>query len=379
MFRKIICTTVTSVFLAVASGSVAEPSSEYSAAQLKEDFAALYSGLASAHFDLYANRSRQEYDALFERMYAELDGPLDQHQARVQFQKFAAFGNVAHARIESDHQSYEAYRNAGGKVFPVYLRIVDGRSYVDENHSGNPELQPAMEIVALNGKPMSAWLDAASTNLSADTPYIAHSILEFMLPMYLWLEAGPVDEFALTVRTEGEASTVINIPALSREQMQKNRDQLVESFALDATSREATMLAGDVAYLRPGPFYNVENPQNPWNNEAFVEFVDDAFLAFIDAGAQQLIIDLRQNPGGDNSFSDPMVAWFATEPFRFASSFHIRSSQQARASNQARLDTNPASVEGASGFFAEQYAAVPYGDIFGYPVELVQATSWCPV
>jgi hypothetical protein len=35
--------------------------------------------------------------------------------------------------------------------------------------------------------------------------------------------------------------------------------------------------------------------------------------------ARRLIIDLRGNPGGDNLFSDVMVSWFATRPFRFAS------------------------------------------------------------
>lgn len=33
---------------------------------------------------------------------------------------------------------------------------------------------------------------------------------------------------------------------------------------------------------------------------------------------------LRDNPGGDNSFSDRMVAWFASRPFRFSDEFSIR-------------------------------------------------------
>ena len=63
-------------------------------------------------------------------------------------------------------------------------------------------------------------------------------------------------------------------------------------------------------------------------------------LGFEAEGVDGVVIDLRQNPGGDNSFSDPMVAWFATEPFRFASSFHVRSSVEAHASNQARIDNS---------------------------------------
>jgi C-terminal processing protease CtpA/Prc len=40
-----------------------------------------------------------------------------------------------------------------------------------------------------------------------------------------------------------------------------------------------------------------------------------------------LILDLRGNPGGDNSFSDYMVAYFATRPFSFTSAFYVKTSQ----------------------------------------------------
>ncbi len=102
-------------------------------AELKEDFEALYAGLASAHYDLYAHRSRAEYDELYERMLAGLDAPMTRQEASLLFQRFAAFGNVAHARVEVDRTPYEDYRANGGKVLPLYLRIVDGRAYVKDN------------------------------------------------------------------------------------------------------------------------------------------------------------------------------------------------------------------------------------------------------
>ena len=335
---------------------------------LKADFAALYAGLRSAHYDLYAHRSKADYDALFEETLAGIDTPLREREARVLFQRFVAYGKVAHARIDYDRSAYDEYRANGGKVFPVFLRIVDGRAYVGDNYSGEARLAPGSEILAINGTAMSEWLDRTAGYLSADTPYIAHSLLEYLFAMYLWEETGPVDAFELEIRpVEGEVDT-IRIAALTREQMETHVAKVGDSFELDSVTREARLLESDVAYLRPGPFYNVENPESPWDATAFVGFIDDAFKTFIDAGATTLVIDLRNNPGGDNSFSDPMIAWFATEPFRFASAFRVRSSAEARASNQARLDANPGQTEGASVFFGRQYADVPYGETFEYPI-----------
>jgi C-terminal processing protease CtpA/Prc len=339
---------------------------------LKEDFKALYAGLASAHYDLYAHRSKVEYDALFEEMLAGLDTPLTQYEASVLFQEFAAFGNVAHARVEVERTPYDDYRATGGKVFPLYLRIVEGRSYVQGNHSGIAALESGDEVIAINGTSMSTWLERTSRHVSADTPYIAHSLLEFLFPMYLWQEMGPVDAFDVAVREKNGSERVVTVPALTRDEMDANQEKADRNFSLDSTSRVAKMLDENIAYVRPGPFYNAEDPESLWDNRAFVEFIDDAFDRFIEAGANTLLIDLRQNPGGDNSFSDPMVAWFATEPFRFASSFRIRSSREARASNQARLDSNPGQTSGASVFFAERYEVVPYGETFEYPVPEVQ-------
>lgn len=363
---------VTAFLLALAPAALPDPAEPIPVPVLQADFEALYAKLASAHYDLFTNRSKAEYDALFDEMLAGLDSPLPRHDAEIRFQQFVAWGNVAHARIDYDRARYEDYRTNGGKVFPVYLRIVDGLSFVHENYSGNAALEPGSETLAINGTPMTEWLERTSRYLSADTPYIAHSLLEFMFPMYLWEVAGPVDEFVLEIRAEGGDARTVRVPALTAGQIAAHRDAAGNSFALNPTARESRMLDARIAYLRPGPFYNAENPESPWDTDAFVRFVDDAFREFLDAGATALLIDLRQNPGGDNSFSDPMIAWFATEPFRFASSFRVRSSAEARASNQARLDSNPGQTSGASVFYAKRYAAVPYGETFEYPIPEVR-------
>lgn len=63
-----------------------------------------------------------------------------------------------------------------------------------------------------------------------------------------------------------------------------------------------------------------------------------------------------------------MIAWFADRPFKFNASFRIKSSVQAAASNQARLDANPDESKGISGLFAKCYAEVPVGETFEFEV-----------
>ncbi|MEM1438573.1 MAG: S41 family peptidase [Pseudomonadota bacterium] len=355
---------------AVAAAEEGDPPG-FDAVAMRADLAALYTGLRSAHVALYAHRSEAEYDAFYAQLQSELNRKFTPFEAAVLFQRFAAYGNVAHARVEFPSEVYDAYRDAGGRSFPIYLRIVAGRSFVGHDLSGAARIQPGDEILSLNGRPMSDWLDQVSRHISADTPYIAHSLLEFTFPRYLWLELGDVDSFALTLRRDGKTFEMA-LDASTRESQQAAATAAPDRFSIDTNAREFRLLDGDIAYLKPGPFYNAENPASAWDNTSFVAFVDAAFEQILEADAHSLIIDLRQNPGGDNSFSDPMLSWIATAPFRFFEAFVVRSSDEAAASNAKRLEASGAGADSVSAMFARQYATVPRGETFDFDLPYAQ-------
>lgn len=335
-----------------------------SAEDLQQDFEALYEGLKSAHYDLYVHRPQAEYDALFKQTLADLNKPLSLFEAQIAFQKFLAYGNVAHARIDLPSEPFERFRDNGGRVFPIYPRIVDGRFYIGELHAEGTGLQPGDEIIAINGAPARAWLARTAQYISADTDYIAHSLLEFRFPFLVWLEAGELSEFQLEVRADGNKTRTVRVNAITQAAQKAAAAKKTPGFIFDGNAREAVMLEDGVAYLKPGPFYNVENPQAMWDNAVFAEFIDSAFERFIAEGATRLLIDLRENPGGDNSFSDLMVGWIADRPFTFISEFRVKSSPEAEAANRMRLESVSGAAAGASAMFAKEYANTPYGETF---------------
>jgi hypothetical protein len=323
------------------SESAASPR-QLSSEQLREDFDALYAGLRSAHVDLFERRSEAEYEALFARMRAELDAPLNEAQARQHFQRFAAFGRVAHARIDLDELGWAQYRADGGRAFPLSLRVQDDAAYVLDNFSGDPRLASGTRVFEIDAQPALAWLEGMGALVSADTPYLLHAQMEHQLPKLVWLQQGAVERFALKIENAQGDALLVDVPARSRDDFVAALQGPGSVFALDFNARSARMLDHDVAYLRPGPFYdNREDAASPWDPSAFKAFVDRAFEDFRAAGAQRLLIDLRDNPGGDNSFSDHLLAYVADRPFRFTEDFAIRASAHTRASIAARVSEDP--------------------------------------
>ncbi len=361
------------VGLAACAATPAEGPPPHPVEHLREDFDALYAGLRAAHVDLYAHRSQAEYDALHRRMRAELDTPLTTAEARVRFQRFAAFGRVAHARVEPPADAWETYRSGGGTAFPLFLRVVDGRVFVSDTVGEVAGVEAGDVLLAVDGQPVDAWLAPVRALISADNDHLRDTQLETRLPMLAWLAHGSHDRFALRVRKADGREVDAVATARSRAEYATLMAARAPRFELDWNAREARMLDGGIAYLRPGPFYdNRPEATSPWDNAAFLAFVDRAFAEFIDHDARTLLIDLRDNPGGDNAFSDPLLAWIADKPFRFSHRFEIRVSAQTTASNRRRLQDSGGDKDSLSARFDVLYRDKPDGALVEFPIDWVQ-------
>ena len=57
------------------------------------------------------------------------------------------------------------------------------------------------EILQMNGSRMAEWLKRTERHVSAETPHMAHSLMEYDFPMYLWVESGQPRAFNLLLRS----------------------------------------------------------------------------------------------------------------------------------------------------------------------------------
>ncbi|WP_196490173.1 S41 family peptidase [Erythrobacter donghaensis] len=338
---------------------------------LCSDFDELYERLARVHFDLFAHRSRAEHDALHAALRERMTRSMPVDEAIRLFQRFVAFGRVAHSRIDAASDAYRAFRQAGGPAFPLTLRVRDDRVFIMTNASDQSELAPGDEVLSIEGERATTFIDGLWSDLSADTRYMFHSMIEWELPRLIWQRLGAVPAIRLKISRYGEDGREVLVRTRTRAEMGAATSQipLLDPAASDRTWR---LIDDAIGYFRPGPFYAAENPDAMYDNTAFVGLVDRAFSDLIDKGAGKVIIDLRDNPGGDNSFSDHLVSWFADRPFRFASAFRIKVTPETVASNAARLSVAGNDPTGISAKLAEAYGRARAGEIIDFPIPIAQ-------
>lgn len=356
-------------FFALSGSSAwAQPQADLTPQAARADFSELYRFMEESHFDMFARRSKAEYDREYARISATLNAPQSAHALRVTFQKFLAYGQIAHANIDFPSEAFSAYREAGGKTIPLFPRIDGNTIKVAEQYGGNADIRPGDDILAIDGIPILTWIARLSQHISADNPYMAGSMIETRFPALFWLEAGPADNVTLSLTRAGKKFDA-SLPARTRPDILAAMAKQPKTLELDPMKRVAQM-HGEIAYLRPGYFLNVDgDAAGLWDNRAFKAYADRAFEDFIAAGATSLLIDLRDNPGGDNSFSDLIVQWFADRPFRFCKSFTIKVSAAAIASNAERL--NGPAADSVSRKLAAAYAAAKRGDKINFDIPIV--------
>jgi Peptidase family S41 len=327
--RLYILTTV--IFTQISFG---QQQSKYSAQQVKEDFKYLYKTLEASHYDLYANTKKEVFDKEYKRITESIADSLTPLQIDRLFLQFVALSKEGHCSIELPFSSYGHYLQNGGTLFPLNVYFKNNQVFVLDNYSADSSIAPRDEIVSINGKLIKDFMKDIYRYLPGDNDYFKNATIEAIsFPRALWIVNDEYKNYEVGIKRQDGKQIHINIssiPGYSFEGMMAKRKPL--PFMNQSRTFE---YINDIAYLRPGTFYNapkyeasqIKINSDMFDNKEYIQLLDSCFTVIHNKHTQVLIIDLRGNPGGSATFSNPMVAFFATEPFTIGTKFLVRTSE----------------------------------------------------
>ncbi len=296
------------------------------------DLEYLRSSLEATHFDLYAYTSKEAFEAHYLEAKNQIKkDSLPLLEVVKLFQEVVANANNAHTRIEfSDYvKPYIAYFQSGGTVFPLEVAIENGKVLIRKNWSAHTRIPIGSELTSINGMPIQDVLENIYPQIAAERLYFKTAQLEgFTLPRFYWQVFGAQGTFEVEIVHNGSRSTqkLEAIKAWDDYEM-KREDILKQDW-------ELTFLSNAAVYLRPGAFGGDE--------EKYERFIDSAFVEINARRTGNLIIDLRNHPGGDDSFGDYLVSYIADKPFKWYSRFQLKSSALLKEDVRKTRDTTEA-------------------------------------
>ena len=287
---------------------------QFSKADVLFDLEYLSSSLEETHFNLYAYTSKEA----FEENYSEVKNQISKDSLNLLevinlFQKVVSRANNAHTRILFPVQPYLAYAKSGGSVFPLEVAIENGKALVRKNWSTNASINIGAELKTINGMPINEVFKKIYPQISAERLYFKNAQLEaFTLPRYYWQVFGEQKVFEVEIVQNGNHSTQKFEAIKAMDDYEMKRDDILKH------DWDLKYLSNSAVYLRPGGFGGDE--------DKYRQFIDSAFIDINAKKPNNLIIDLRNHPGGDDAFSDYLVSYIADKPFKWASKFQLRSS-----------------------------------------------------
>lgn len=291
-----------------------------------EDLAFLRQSLEEAHFDLYAYTPKSEFDANYENIKKEINkDSFSLLEAISIFQKVISKAKNGHTEIGFPGKPYGVYANTGGTLFPLEIAFEDGKSLIRKNWSNNDSIKIGAEILNINSVSMTNILSEIYPLISAERRYFKNAKLElYSFPRYYWQVYGKEDSFNVEVKSDGVAKTYVVDAVDLIEGYEMKRSELINS-------ERKLKFIGTSAYLNPGGFGGDE--------ATYQKFIDSAFIKIKERKSTNLIVDLRNNPGGDDSFSNYLVSYFADKPFKWNSSFKLKTSEFLKEHTRKNYDT----------------------------------------
>lgn len=318
--------------IAILLACFAGLSPKYSPQQVREDLSYLYSALQGSHYNLYVNKSKASYDSAYDRLYHSITDSMTKLEVTRLFQSFIALGEIAHCNTGFPAAAYfDSVIQHTDYMFPLHLSIVKGKVVVLNNFSADRSIQPGDEITF-------EQFDQTLDMMSGESRAMRGTIVDlYGFPRVYWWRFGSQRSFVVKVN----GRRTVTLQGVLAKELERQMESVQPVFNTERSFR----MIGSIAYLHPGMFLNNNSSVNTsehstFANNEFIHFIDSAFQQIHAAGARTLLIDLRGNPGGDNSFSDPMIAYFADKPFWFCRKFSVRTSAVTKAFWKDVTDTS---------------------------------------
>lgn len=306
----------------------------FNATDVALDLRTLVQHIENIHPDPYRGYDgRLALHAALESTIRELPDSLTREEAYRRAAELVAGLDDAHSRVAPP----EAATDAGDEQLPVSLRVVGGELYVGAVHDTALSGLLGARVLAVDGNPIERLLDRYIQLRGCENDYFARLAVGEKLGACDWLGrllADPGDSVSLRVRARDgteRTETLRPVPADSSpvQPLDSTRDETDRGprYRLCDGGRTAVFVPGNLAHYREAVQHALS--QDAGRAEAaareayaahhdgpvpddsddlvtalpsMVETVVDLVTAMADAETETLVVDLRDNSGGDSRF-----------------------------------------------------------------------------
>jgi enterochelin esterase-like enzyme len=285
--------------------------------ELLADFRIVRRALDEAHGGIYRYTSKAELDRLFNRGEESLRKPLSVLEFYRVLAPVVAAIKCGHTGVYLPKDFMKTYTATNG-ILPLQVRVLAGKVYVWRDLSGAPASLTGKEIRSINGVPASTIVEKMPTATSGDGDIQTNRMWRLggwtfssELLALLGLR-GPYDlglwdakKREINVRLVGAARTRLEEMARARFPQDQGPRTAAELTFLDQ---------GMIAVMRIHAFGGIVDAER---KKTLREFYQESFGAMNKRGTKTLVLDVRDNGGGEDELGKLLLSYLLDRPFTY--------------------------------------------------------------
>lgn len=282
---------------------------------IRADFAGWMSQLAELHPDLSLRTDMPAFERTRAEIQAAITGPMTQRDAWLLFARLNPALRDGHAGVQMPKRDalVQAHLDAGGRLFPFTVHLGgDGRLRVRDSGAEASGVARGDRIVAINGRSADQIVRELMAITGGDSLAFRHELLARRFQIYYLLAYGDTHDYAITIESRDGCPREVSVPGAA---------VFPASRPLEIRAAEAftyKILDGGVGYFKAGDF-------GPEYTDALATTAKQAFAAFKASGIRALIIDVRDNGGGDDPlWQQHLMEYITTKTYTHVGRFAVR-------------------------------------------------------
>ncbi len=296
--------------------------------EMKDDLEILRNIHEQANSGLYFYRTNKEVDSLYNWALQRTDQPIRKIAFYKTILSIIDFEGSSHNYTELDADLI-AFLEQQKSFFPYSLRYIEENIIFDGTNAAIPS---GSKILKINGIEAPLIMESLYKYFPADgftkTKKMSSSV-ERSFDLYYLLEYGLTDTYVIKYVAPGEVdSRTVVIPSTSLDEMKSNHKKRFSAPVTDRIDFKTQdpysfqMLTPNIGLLNLRWFGFVTGEDDP-DFEGYVHFLDSVFTDLADRQIENLIIDIRNNPGGSDPAFEQPVMFLTQKTFKENERAHI--------------------------------------------------------
>jgi len=299
------------------------PTDKLSRNKLQEDFSVIRTSLEEGHGALYRYSTKEEMDALFDAAFENIDSAMTEREFLCILLPVVGAVNCGHTSVRNS--KFITWLETQPVILPLGIRYLNRKPYLVRNYSDKEDIILGSELVSINGMPIgriiSDMLPAISSDAHIETSkYHALSssvrfshLYNIFYGVTLRYEVGyknaKTGKIQATVVEGMKQKNVLEAFQKRYPELNKTYPQL--SFLEVEGIPVLTIRTFSSGALKRGGF-------------DYPKFLRETFQELLDNKSPALIIDLRDNGGGDDAFGKILFAHLMEKDYRYYAALEIK-------------------------------------------------------